>query len=525
MEKRKALVCCVCEKRSLPKNRRRIVNVALSRYVKKLTLRDITSDDVICNACNLKFSRSKMPTSTPINDSGNTDEDRLMQNNKSPKSVRLQIKSTPMSHKYCVVCRKNGTARHSLVVFPAKAHTQAFIETGIYIEPKSRCCTRHIEFSYLTKDALNLIEHSKSGRDFSRTDITQLIHNVRNVMKTTNKLNFDIPSLISDKGYLDLTGLRKSQFAELCCEVPNLKNSNIRSTRTTVAIFLTKMRTGLSNKLLSVMFNLKKSQVQRSINSCRVSLMKNFVPKHLGLDHITHDQFCEQHTTSMAGSIFKSCQDASEAVLVLDGTYIYIQKSMDYLFQRKSYSMHKNRPLVKPMMVVGSDGYILTVFGPYYASGKNNDAEITKHCFTRNSEDICDKIKPEDVFIVDRGFRDAVAFLEEKGLKVHMPAYLPNGQKQHTVQEANLSRLVTKVRWVVESVNGRVKHWKMLEKVVPNILVPCIGDFVRIICTVINKFRPPLATSDEKSIQVANVMLDKSKRPNDLMLMLYLEEN
>ena len=35
------------------------------------------------------------------------------------------------------------------------------------------------------------------------------------------------------------------------------------------------------------------------------------------------------------------------------------------------------------MMVFGSDGYILYVFGPYFANGKNNDAEIVS-----NSEDI-----------------------------------------------------------------------------------------------------------------------------------------
>ena len=77
-------------------------------------------------------------------------------------------------------------------------------------------------------------------------------------MKNANKLNFDVPSLLSDEKYFDLTGLTKAQFSELCQNVPNLKKSNVRSVRTTAAIFLTKMRTGLSNKLLSVVFGLKK---------------------------------------------------------------------------------------------------------------------------------------------------------------------------------------------------------------------------------------------------------------------------
>ncbi|CAF4951891.1 unnamed protein product, partial [Rotaria socialis] len=36
-----------------------------------------------------------------------------------------------------------------------------------------------------------------------------------------------------------------------------------------------------------------------------------------------------------------------------------------------------------------------------------------------------------------------------------MTIYLPKGQKQHTTNEANEARLVTKVRWTVESYHAR----------------------------------------------------------------------
>ena len=52
--------------------------------------------------------------------------------------------------------------------------------------------------------------------------------------------------------------------------------------------------------------------------------------------------------------------------------------------------------------------------------------------------------------MVDRGFRDSIDFLEKIGLKHEMPDYLSRGCKQHTTEEANHSRFVTKVRWVVE---------------------------------------------------------------------------
>lgn len=125
--------------------------------------------------------------------------------------------------------------------------------------------------------------------------------------------------------------------------------------------------------------------------------------------------------------------------------------------------------------------------------------------------------------IVDRGFRDAVTFMEENGLQVHMPFYLPRGKKQHSTTEANISRMVTKVRWVVESANGRLKQWRLLDKVVPNKLLPQIGDFFRIVFTLCNKFRPCLGSMDPESSEIATKMLEKADMPKTVQPLV--EEN
>ncbi|KAH3728095.1 hypothetical protein DPMN_054042 [Dreissena polymorpha] len=49
--------------------------------------------------------------------------------------------------------------------------------------------------------------------------------------------------------------------------------------------------------------------------------------------------------------------------------------------------MHKHRPLVKPMIVVSTTGYIISILGPYLADGKNSDANILKHIINQNTED------------------------------------------------------------------------------------------------------------------------------------------
>ncbi|KAK3099402.1 hypothetical protein FSP39_003842 [Pinctada imbricata] len=81
--------------------------------------------------------------------------------------------------------------------------------------------------------------------------------------------------------------------------------------------------------------------------------------------------------------------------------------------------------------------------GPYLA--RNNDASILNHILETNVEDIRGWIQEDDVFIVDRGFRDSAAYLEKLGIKAEMPAFMTRGESQMSTDSVNTSRLVTKL--------------------------------------------------------------------------------
>ena len=140
-----------------------------------------------------------------------------------------------------------------------------------------------------------------------------------------------------------------------------------------------KLRTGLSVALLSTLFGLSKRCSARAIHSARQGLMENFVPDYIGLGHIDRETVIKDHTTAYAKALFGNDQNDT-VIAVADGTYIYIEKSGNYSFQSRSYSMHKGRPrsysmhkgrpLVKPMMLVATDGYILSVLGPFWLMEK-----------------------------------------------------------------------------------------------------------------------------------------------------------
>ena len=102
----------------------------------------------------------------------------------------------------------------------------------------------------------------------------------------------------------------------------------------------------------------------------------------------------------------------------------------------------------------------MSIVGPFLADGKNNDASIAKNIFINNEQDILNWLHDDDIIIVDRGFRDAINTIERFGFNVEMPDFL-KGKKQLSCKEANHSRCITKVRWIIENGMFTKKYFRL----------------------------------------------------------------
>ena len=97
----------------------------------------------------------------------------------------------------------------------------------------------------------------------------------------------------------------------------------------------------------------------------------------MGYGHKTKKELLEQNSISSFNDLIG--QDRESLTLILDGTYLFVEKPSEFKTQWLLYSGQKKRHLVKPMMVVTSNGYILEAAGLYGADGHNNDAGILTH--------------------------------------------------------------------------------------------------------------------------------------------------
>lgn len=320
-----------------------------------------------------------------------------------------------------------------------------FLRKGIVIPSGAKCCQNHLAGDVFTETALEACQIQSTYADMTSKELEDLITYLR-ALAGRKRLDFDLQQDRSSDDYYAITGLSLHDFNDLFSYIEGqLRSRGKRSPRTCLGLLLMKMKTGLSHSILSVLFDLSKSRISRAISSVRKLLMFSFVPLFLGVNHISRQSVINNHTSEVAKAIFSPDQES--CILVLDATYLYTEKSSDYLFQRRSFSMHKGRNLVKPMLVVTTTGYILEVFGPFLADQKNNDANIT-NAFMKNSQsDLRLWLQDGDIFIVDRGFRDSLETLKGLNFEAEMPSFSKKGT-QYCTDDANKSRLVTKIRYV-----------------------------------------------------------------------------
>lgn len=311
-----------------------------------------------------------------------------------------------------------------------------------------------------------------------------------------------------------LTGLTLDNIQELS-DMMSMHNNAHRSIVEAVIVFLVRLRTGSSNKLISTILKLDREQaISDYSNTVLKSFENNVLNQHFGIDNNTRQNLIDQHTTMIAKILY----DAHDSlILICDGTYARHQKSTNNEYQRKSFSGQKKTALCKPFTICTTDGHIVDMLGPYDAN--MNDAQIMIHILT-DPNGLCKLLQPGDIFVLDRGFRDVVDLIKSKGYRVMMPA-LKGKQKQLTTKEANYSRLVTKTRWVVESVHGMLKKkFRLLDHILDNKMLPNIGTYYRIASYLLNRFVPKPVSDKEIQDQVIERMLSMKDESNSLAVQI-----
>lgn len=391
-----------------------------------------------------------------------------------------------MNNNTCMICN-NGNDIHRLSV---ESEVDVYIQCDIFIPERTLCCDIHLdERRYILRALLNGLQCINRPCIINEQYFQNFLQQLR--VAPRNKLNLDDIHELTDEEMYTLTSLTKQQFNELytfCDPIP-VPGGHRYVHRKDLLMFLCKLRQGLSDEFLAVLFKYSsRKTVSMAVNTVRESLMGRFVANNVGLGAITREQYIQQHVTEFSNRLYNPTPDNRVAIAKIDGTYTYCFKSSNFRALRQTFCRHKGRHLIKPALVVAPDGYILDVHGPYFSDARNNDAAMLRNEF-ENDELLNEWFQADDIIIVDRGYRDVVDLLENFGLNCVMPPLLEQGQNQLSTEDANESRKITKTRWIVEARNGHIKSkFKLMQQVQQIHVLPKIGDYYRIAAAIINRY-------------------------------------
>ena len=453
----------------------------------------ITPDTRICNNCNISI----------------TQEIHILQND--PNSMRLNVLSQTSS-KTCLICNcQNDTHR-----LTSECRAYIFIKKNIYIPMRYVSCYNHLdERGFLKDENLDQLRYINRPYSLNGNELQVFLQSLRQTALNTEKGKYENELSISEEDFISITGINKLQFNELfayCDPVP-VPGGHRYVNKKDLICFLCKMRQGVSDDFLHVMFNYSSRQAtSMAIANVRQTLSGRFVNENIGFGCITRQEFMDNHVTDFSNRLYNPEPNERKAIVYIDCTYLDIEKSMCFKALRQSFCVHKKRHLVKPSIIVGPNGYILDIQGPYFSNAANNDARIVLNEFHRDVDGMQNWFDRQDIFILDRGYRDAIPHLQRMGVFTIMPPLLENAAQFETA-DANRARLITKTRWIIEARNGHLKSlFKFFANLISTSHVSNLNDFLRIAGAIINKYHGPILMADADEHMAEQMLLQAQER-------------
>nr|XP_034194639.1 uncharacterized protein LOC117610900 [Osmia lignaria] len=429
--------------------------------------------------------------------------------------VVLSLKRVSVSHTHCFVnlpsCNKQVRDPRApsrppkpafLVSVPVKERARIFAETKIFISEKSVICPHHLnDDESIVEEALAKLPDCviDSTSEVTPDGIVQLLHHLADISQRKDQAKSYFQKM-DDAALQVYTGRTVAEVKQLV--------QMTQASPFDICIYLTYLFKGTGVRLLAEMIGILKSTAQRHIARGRKALVFSLPPTVLR----PRRQELEDEISQIAKTMYFPDGHRGELVTIWDGTYIYHQKSSNFRFQRKTFTAQKMRNLLKPMVCVTTTGRFIDIDCCW--SNEVNDAAILKQIMEKDW--FKDTFRPGDVFVLDRGFRDVVAALEERGFRVVMPEFLKRGQKQFESRQSNSNRMCTKVRWVIEARNHTMKRYNSIGTTLDNKSIMTLADDLQIITCITNLFEPRLY-SDGDDENIAERILAVQSKENELM--------
>ncbi|XP_041973387.1 uncharacterized protein LOC121729065 [Aricia agestis] len=247
-------------------------------------------------------------------------------NNNQPSIILPMYTRASGSQQFCFYPDCHSTQR---LAAPKWLRIKLFTDYNFYVPQNCRICSFHL-YNDNWEVLSNIQQPIHSFNAEHIQDFATFVNERQMVLDFSN-----IETLSNELTHYWI-GLSKEQFQQLYLEVPGMQA--VHRNKLALAAYLMKLRTGDSDQRIATLLNIPRTTLMRLMGKARDVLERAFVPNNLGINHLTRTEISERNLLIPNG-LFGGVN--RQPIIIIDGTYLYVQKSSNYMYQKDTYSLHK----------------------------------------------------------------------------------------------------------------------------------------------------------------------------------------
>ena len=298
-----------------------------------------------------------------------------------------------------------------------------------------------------------------------RLENLQLKRIIETLNTTVQRLDL---ALLNDCQVLMYTGISRQIFECLVAWLQPVsrkkKASDELSTAQKLLLVLMRLRHNFPQSDLACRFNIGQSSVSRTLNQW-IPLLR------------TQLNTLIRWPQTNIGPTEPPYNLLPNAVGIIDGTEIFIQRPSNLESQKSSYSDYKSHNTVKYLVSIDTFTGVFIFASPGF-SGNSSDR------FTIQHSGILEQLKPGQRVLADKGYNARDLFAQKRCF-LTIPSFLSEGRL--SAQEGMQSRLIASARIRVENAIKRLKEYKVFSETLSNRTNKrIVDDMLVIVCALCN---------------------------------------
>jgi hypothetical protein len=201
------------------------------------------------------------------------------------------------------------------------------------------------------------------------------------------------------------------------------------------------------------------------------------------------------HDAEIAATLPQRVRDhMPDLKLIGDCTSVFVERPADLdlvhlLFDGEQYS----GTWVKYFLACAPSGYVMHVGSPYAPAGRAADGRILPYELM-----VCENFRTfanrGGVWLADYGFRGSKV---PENVELRLPRRAAAGE-QMTAEDNDFNRDITRLRWLIEADNNRLKNFRYFRDVLSWKEVPNVKQYMTVACFLFNRWHQPLLPLNEE---------------------------